>query len=250
MLHSFKSFSWNMFKWFRLGPAGRTKWSQCSDHHGPTPQDVPAVAFTGTTCSDYLTFQSLLLQSCVFGIYREIWMCRLKLQRVRIWICFSSLKAGGCPPPHHHALLAWLRRRSQQTSSFNFDVNSISSHYISLYTLLYIFQHVFTHLLRPDSWGPQFQAPSGSARLNIKWNQSPKILCAACPSNTLFGISEKATAHPQEFLQVCRRPPSDGLAEWNRRNREWNTRAVDDDEDDDNSDGNDDWIVRKDSKCG
>jgi hypothetical protein len=32
-------------------------------------------------------------------------------------------------------------------------------------------------------------------------------------SNTLFGISEKATAHPQEFLQVCRRPPSDGLAE-------------------------------------
>ena len=195
----------------RLGPAGRTKWSRCSDHHGPTPQDVPAVAFTGTTCSDYLTFQSLLLQSCVFGIYREIWMCRLKLQRVRIWICFSPLKAGGCPPPHHHALLAWLRRRSQQTSSFNFDVIFFSSHYIHYY----IFQHVFTHLLRPEPWSP---VPSTKWFCTCQYQMEPvpKILCEDClsmSSNTLFGISEKATAHPQEFLQVCRRPPSDGLAE-------------------------------------
>lgn len=195
----------------RLGPAGRTKWSRCSDHHGPTPQDVPAVAFTGTTCSDYLTFQSLLLQSCVFGIYREIWMCRLKLQRVRIWICFSPLKAGGCPPPHHHALLAWLRRRSQQTSSFNFDV--IFFHHI-IYIIIYF--NMFSHTFCALNPGPQFQAPSGSARVNIKWNQSRRFcvrIALSMSSNTLFGISEKATAHPQEFLQVCRRPPSDGLAE-------------------------------------
>lgn len=161
----------------RLGPAGRTKWSRCSDHHGPTPQDVPAVAFTGTTCSDYLTFQSLLLQSCVFGIYREIWMCRLKLQRVRIWICFSPLKAGGCPPPHHHALLAWLRRRSQQTSSFNFDVIFLS-HYIHYY----IFQHVFTHLLRPEPWSP---VPSTKWFCTCRYQMEPvpKILCEDCPQH-------------------------------------------------------------------
>lgn len=171
----------------RLGPAGRTKWSRCSDHHGPTPQDVPAVAFTGTTCSDYLTFQSLLLQSCVFGIYREIWMCRVKLQRVRIWICFSPLKAGGCPPPHHHALLAWFRRRSQQTSRFNFDVNFISSHYISLYTLLYISTCFHT------PFAPWLLVPSSKHQVVLH------VSISACPATPCLAFLRRRLHIHQSF---------------------------------------------------
>ena len=132
--------------------------------------------------------------------------------RGKIWICFRPLKAGGCPPPHHHALLTWLHRRSKQTSSFNFDMNIIS-YYISLY--FNIFSHTFCALTP----GPQFQTPHGVARLNIKREPVPKILLEDCPQHvqqhrsTLFGIFEKATEHPQESLQVCGQPPSDGLAE-------------------------------------